>query len=839
MVRVASMFELGNFRLDPENGVLTRGGRPSAVGPRGVAVLAALVERANEYVSKARLIDAAWHGTVVEEGNLPVQIAAIRRALAIGGGEAWIETLPRRGYRFVGPVKRLTVTESGINTKRSNLPRSLTSFVGRERELVQIKRLLPSKRLVTILGAGGIGKTRLALQAASEVLDAYRDGVWLAELAAIRDAALVPPTIAQLLGLPEVAGGSPIESLRAYLKSRQLLLILDNCEHLIGACARLVDALLRDVDDVTFLATSREPLNLAVEQGYVLQPLSLPDSRSNDRLLRSEAVQLFVERVRQQLPGFEPTPDRVPAIAGICVHLDGIPLALELAAARARSLSVEQINARLADRFRLLTTGARTALPRQQTLRATLDWSYDLLCEDERVVLRRLAIFPGSFTVEAASAVASDERIDRHAVVDLLSQLVSRSLIIADTGAETTRYRLLETTRAYALEKLDESGETAPIQRRHADFFADFFDPALDDRLDNPTAAWRAKYLPELDNVRLALDWALRDSGDPELGIALAGSSGELWGMLGLFGEGVQRLQTAIDCTNPATRESAQARLWLWFGRLVDETPAQARPAFERAAELYRRADDHLGVAHALARLGRVLAFMGEFHESERVLEEAYSLLKNGAPPRLLSLYFGHVAFLKTFSGNLAEARTNYERALEFHRRAGDEFGVLALIGNLANVAWALGDLDAAAAATREQVSLLRKSPVSTRRLLGYALTNLAGVLSERGDVREALTAAREGLPLVKEDGSAWIFADHVALRAALAGRLADAARLAGYADSAWRLKKATRQPNEARARERLHAMLREKLDAPELDRLLAEGAELSEDEACRLALED
>jgi non-specific serine/threonine protein kinase len=837
---VTRIFELGPFRLDADAALLTRDGALTPLGPRAIRVLSTLVAHAGDYVSKARLLDTAWPGVVVEESNLAVQVAAIRRALAQApGAERWIETLPRRGYRFVGPVRELTDDRAVADIKLTNLPEALTSFIGREREMVEIKRLLAGKRLVTIVGAGGIGKTRLALQAAAEVVDAYRDGVWLVELASIRDPSLVPTAVARSLGVPERSGKPVGESLRAYLKSRQLLLILDNCEHLLDACASLAEVLVRSDRDLTILATSREPLRVAGEQTYPLQPLSLPRQGEKIEIMRSDAVQLFVERVQQQLPDFELTVARAPAVAELCVHLDGIPLALELAAARARSLSVEQINARLGDRFRLLASGSRTTLPRQQTLRATLDWSYDLLAEQERVVLRRLSAFPGDFTLDAAPAVASDANIDSFAVIDLLSQLVARSLVVADTGVKRTRFRMLETTRAYALEKLAEAGEVDDIKRRHAQFYRELFEPALDDRLRKPVAAWRETYLPELDNVRAALDWSIDGAGDAPTGVALAGASGELWGMLGLFGEGVRRLQRAIDRIEPDTPESHQARLWLWLGRLVDETPNRALAAFERAVELYRRLDDALGLGHALARLGRVLAFMGRLAQAETVLAEAYSRLNGVAPPRLLSLYMGHVAFMKTFAGDLAGARAYYERALELDRKAGDEFGALAIIGNLANVIWALGDLDAAEASTREQVALLRNSPVRTRRLLGYALSNLAGVLAERGKLDQALVAAREGLPLVKEDGSAWIFADHVALRAALAGKVASAARLAGYSQHTWTANEATRQPIEARAHERLCAILREKLDPGELERLLAEGATLGDDEACRLALED
>jgi predicted ATPase/DNA-binding winged helix-turn-helix (wHTH) protein len=839
---VTRIFELGPFRLDADVALLTRDGTPTPLGPRAVALLRTLVEHASEYVAKSKLLDTVWPGVVVEESNLAVQVAAIRRVLAQApGGERWIETLPRRGYRFVGPRRELPDKRQVVaDSKLTNLPEALTSFIGRERELVEIKRLLPVMRLVTIVGAGGIGKTRLALQGAAEVVDAYRDGVWLAELASIRDPSLVPKTVAQILGVQERAGRPPTESLRAHLRSRQVLLILDNCEHLLDSCAQLANTVLKEAKGTTIMATSREPLRVAGEQTYSLQPLSLPEhGASAETMMRSDAVQLFVERVQRHLPDFELNAGRAPAVAEVCIHLDGIPLALELAAARARSLSVEQINARLGDRFRLLTGGSRTALPRQQTLRATLDWSYDLLAEGERVVLRRLSIFPGSFTVEAASAIASDVAIDEFSVIDVLSQLAARSLVIADTSARRTRYRLLDTTRAYALEKLAEVGEIEACQRRHAQHFCTLFDGAPDDWLRMRDAEWHATYVPEVAHVRAALEWAFAPAGDSAIGVSLAGASGPLWAMLGLWGEGAQQLEAAAACVEARGSAPDQARLWLWLGVLLDPVPTRSRPAFERAAELYRRLRDASGLGHSLVRLGRVLAFMGKLEQSEAALTEAYSLLERTGPRRLLNHYFFNFAFLKTFTGDLASARRYYEQSLELDREAGDESAVLVAIGNLANVSWALDDLGAAVAAFREQVALLSKSPISTRRWLGTALTNLAGVLTEQGELDGALAAAREGLPLLREDGSAWIFFDHVALRAALAGKVRDAARLAGYANHIWAAKEAERQPNEGRARKRLQVVLGENLAPDQLESLLAEGAKLSEDEACRLALQD
>ena len=339
---------------------LTHEGVATALGARGVAVLSVLVGHHAEYVEKSAILDAAWPGLVVEEANLAVQISAIRRALArVPGGEGWIETLARRGYRFVGPVKQIaarSVAPLLANRTRTNLPESLTSFLGRERELVEIKQRLRVTRLMTLTGIGGLGKTRLAQQAAAEMLDAYRDGVWFVDLAPLGDPAFVPSALAHVLQVKETAGQLLLNALCEHLRTRQTLLILDNCEHVLDGCARLTEALLRDAAQVTVMATSREVLHLAGEYAFPVSALPLPDPQADrDTIAGSDAVQLFTERARQHRPRFDLEAQRARVVAEICVRLDGIPLALELAAARIAVLPVEQILNLLTERFRLLT----------------------------------------------------------------------------------------------------------------------------------------------------------------------------------------------------------------------------------------------------------------------------------------------------------------------------------------------------------------------------------------------------------------------------------------------------------------------------------------------------
>jgi predicted ATPase/DNA-binding winged helix-turn-helix (wHTH) protein len=836
------IFDIGPFRLDPEARVLTKSGVPMGVGARGIAVLIALVEHANEYIRKDQLMDAAWPGVVVEESNLAVQIWALRRVLSQApGGEGWIETLARRGYRFVGPAVERAGSDQGVTGERrhSNLPEPLSPFVGRERELLEIKRLLPGKRLLTIVGVGGIGKTRLAQQLAAEVIDAYRDGLRLVELGPIADPLLVPATVAQVLGLGSTK--AVVEAICARLRQHQLLLILDNCEHLLDAAAQLADGVLRSGADTTIVATSREPLHVAGEQTYPLSALSLPERSADiEAVGRSDAVQLFIERARRQLPSFELTRAHASAIAELCIHLDGIPLALELAAARIRTLSVEQINARLDDRFRLLTTGDRRALPHQQTLRATLDWSHDLLAAPERALLRRLAVFPGSFTLEAAAAVAGDDGADETTVVDVLAQLVERSLVVAEQGEAGPRYRLLETMRAYALERLAEAEGTDAIRRRHATYFAVLLDREPSEGLLMTDAEWRIRFAPELDNLHAALEWAQGRSGDRAIGIALASGAGGSWYRDSLYAEGQRRVEAAVAEDGEDLPLRIRARLWSTASSMRNiGQPLHAIEAAERSAELYRRLGDPLGHALALLRIGRMHLFQGRFDESARLFAEALPALEQSGIRRARAIYLREAGSLKMLTGDTAGACTDFEEALAIFQETGADAAAVVILLNLADTTWSLGDLDAALRRHLEAATVLRENPQFAREMLGHCLANLAGVHAERGELDLSLLAAREGLPLCREGGSAWNKLDHLALRAALAGDDRKAAILAGYEDAAFKTRRAKRQPNEVRARDRVQALLGERLAPDEFERLCAQGATLSDDEAMRRAMED
>jgi predicted ATPase/class 3 adenylate cyclase len=429
-----------------------------------------------------------------------------------------------------------------LDTVPTNLPVQLTSFVGRDREIAEVRRLLEAVHLLTLVGAGGAGKTRLALQVAAGLFETYPDGVWLVELAALADPSLVPQAIASTQGLREATGRPLMALLSDHLQHRQVLLVLDNCEHLVLACADLVDTLLHACPGLRVMATSREALGIAGETTWRVPSLLLPDPRhapTADSLTVYEAVRLFIDRAVAASSGFAVTNENAPSIAQICQRLDGIPLAIELAAVRVKVLSAEQIAARLDDRFRLLTTGSRTALPRQQTLRALIDWSYDLLSETERTLLGRLSVFAGGWDLDAAEHVCTSDDLDAYDVLDLLAQLVDKSLVLTEEHVGAARYRLPETIRQYGTEKLGATGEEAVLRRRHRDWVRDLViqQTARLGGAEQADALARLEF--EHDNIRSALAWCETEPGGVEIGPKSPTSSAGSGHCAAIFAKGV------------------------------------------------------------------------------------------------------------------------------------------------------------------------------------------------------------------------------------------------------------------------------------------------------------
>jgi predicted ATPase/DNA-binding winged helix-turn-helix (wHTH) protein len=505
-----SAIAFGPFRLHPDRRLLLKGDKAVLIGTRALEILIALVEHAGELVTKDQLVSRAWPNSVVEESNLRAQVAVLRKALH--GGETdehYIAAVPGRGYRFVATTLRSGSPRADVEAKsrKNNLPVRLTRLIGRAEVISVLGLRLQRRRFVTIVGPGGIGKTTVALAIGDDTSASHEDGVWLHDLAPLADPCLVSSTLAATLGF-RLTSHSPTEELIGLLRDRRMLLIFDNCEGMVEAAADLVEKILKNAPNVRILATSREPLRAESESVHRLSPLDTPPAVAGltaASALSFPAVELLVERIAENVDGFRLRDANAQLVADICRQLDGIPLAIELAAGRVDAFGVRGVAQGLDDRFRLLSGGRRTALPRHQALRATLDWSYELLPDLERTLLRRLGAFVDGFTLDSIRAVATDSEMQEWAVADLLANLIAKSLVSSETEGSLARYRLLDTTRAYTLVKLAESAETGMISRRHAEYFRVVFEKALSEWQTRPNSEWLSTYSHEIANMRTAL----------------------------------------------------------------------------------------------------------------------------------------------------------------------------------------------------------------------------------------------------------------------------------------------------------------------------------------------
>jgi predicted ATPase/DNA-binding winged helix-turn-helix (wHTH) protein len=672
----------GPFHLLPAQRLLLEADKPLRTGSRALEILIALVERAGEVVSKEDLIARAWPNTFVAEGNLRVNIAALRRLLGDGqAGNRYVANIPGRGYCFIAPIVlsegQWSSTPPGAAAERThNLPAPLTRMVGRTDIVDALMAQLPQRRFITVVGPGGIGKTTVALAVAEQRIALYRDGARFVDLAPLADPLLVPSALASALGAP-IRSEKPMPGLVNFLKDKQMLLVLDSCEHVIEAAAALAEEVLRGAPGVHILATSREPLRAGGERVQRLPPLGLPPDSARlaaGAALAFPAVQLFVERAAASLDGFELSDADAPIVASICRNLDGIALAIELAAGRVDAFGVRDLAAHLNDRFRLLTAGRRTALPRHQTLGATLDWSYEFLPEPERALLRRLAVFAGSFTLEAARAVAAGVEILESEVVDSVANLVAKSLVAADVGGATVRYRLLETTRGYALAKLTESGESNQVARRHAEYFRDLFQRAEAEWETKPTVEWLEEHGRKIDNVRAALDWAFSANGDAEIGVALTAAAVPLWFQLSLLEECHSRVEQALAClgtdASPSARRHMQlfAALGITLLHKIGPKP-EVKAAWTRVLELAEELDDRDYKVRALWGLWVSSINGGEYRAALEFAQRFRSIVSDSADPTELPIGDRLVGNSLYYLGDQTNARRHIEHMLRRYVR--------------------------------------------------------------------------------------------------------------------------------------------------------------------------
>jgi predicted ATPase/DNA-binding winged helix-turn-helix (wHTH) protein len=582
----------GDCTLSPARRALTRLGVNVELGERAFDLLLSLVESRGSIVSKDQLMSKVWPGRIVEENTLEGQMSLLRRAL--GDDRNVIRTIAGRGYQFIGEVRAgaapadASPAAPGLAPVPSTLPACISQLIGRETALAEIAELSQSSRLITLVGTGGVGKTRLAIEAARTIAGRFRDGVFFAELASVASPDLLLVALSQALGYSPGDGVNSLERIGNALHARQLLLVLDNCEHLVDAIAQLVERLLRAAPAIDIIATSREALRAEGEYVYRVASLEIPVSEQTEpsELARYGALRLFEARLGHTGAGEDHAASAQLKVR-ICRRLDGIPLALELAAARVAVLGLQGVADRLDDRFQLLTHGARTALPRQQTLRATLDWSYDLLAPVERAVLARLGVFATSFDVDAAQFVAADGQIGAEEVFESVAGLVTKSLLVPDLSGRASRFRLLETTRVYAREKLLETGEGTQVSLRHASYFLTLFERCAGEAAEGMSADCRSRYAAHLEDFRLAVGWAFAGAGHADIGVRLTIAWLPLALQLGLLEECLARVDTALSWLPPGDADSERSQMKLYTAR--------------GAALLFRTGGEATGIAFRLA----------------------------------------------------------------------------------------------------------------------------------------------------------------------------------------------------------------------------------------------
>jgi predicted ATPase/class 3 adenylate cyclase len=780
------------------------------------------------------------------QGALPAQISLSD----LGAHRLKDLAQPEHIHQLVAPDLRKQFPElRSLDHLSNNLPPQLTSFVGRDEVVADIKALIEQHRLVTLTGTGGAGKTRCAIQVGAELLDGSYEGIWLAELAPISDRALVATIVAQVLNVQEQPNRSIFDTVLAYLKRKRLLLILDNCEHVIDEARRIAGAILHACPHVHILTTSREPLNTFGEATYRMPSLAIPERPESlfaEGTSGYGAVQLFVDRAVLSNNRFAVTEQNAPYVAEVCRRLDGIPLAIELAAARAKVLSPQQLAQRLDERFRVLKGGDRSSLPRHQTMRALIDWSYDLLADDERALFRKLSIFAGGFTLETASTACSDGRIDELAILDLLSSLVDKSLVQAESAGSGMRYRLLESTRQYAREKLRESGEETMAARAHAEAFVTLTEQLDRDLETTPDHIWFARVEPELENLRAAFTWALSEHGDALLVQQLAGAPRFGW-LYFAAAEARRCVRVALATVGAATPVAVVAKLYLAEAE-IDAGLMQFNASYaaaEQALARYRNLGDPLGIAHAQRIAGGALAVLGRVAEGELLLTEALAAARALGARRLAAIVREGLASIRSRSNDVAGARAGYAEVLAIYQSLGDELTTANVAANLADAEFLAGNALTALKLAGEALGVDRR--LNNTRGVANHLYNMAAYLVALNRYDEARTLAREAVALARDLQVHVLFTlslQHLAAVAALQidqergrGDRVRAARLLGYVDTRLTALEALREHAEQQECDKMLAALRNALEEGELAKLMDEGRDWSEDQAVAEAM--
>lgn len=848
-------FRFGAHEVLPVERELRAWGAPVALGARAFDVLVALIERAGRTVSRAELLDIAWTGLVVEENNLSVQVAALRRVL----GQQAITTIPGLGYRFSAALEAgaEAVTRDEVTTPAPERPARCGNvapfqpdLIGRDHEVAEVASLMMRHRLVTISGAGGIGKTRLAWTVSAQLRERFSAGVWAVELAPIKpeperepdtgtsakmivDAQNIGAAIVQTLGL-SLPGlrDDPLDELADAFAEEDLLLVLDNCEHLADGAGHLVRRLTAHTRRLRVLTTTQVPLRVSEEQLFPLSQLSVPLHVDNE-IDKYSAIRLLVERVRALQPNFALQPEHAADAVEVCRQLDGLPLAIELAAARVPLLGLSEVRKRLDERLHLLTGGARGASARHATLRAMLTWSHSLLLPDEATAFRRAAVFAGSFSLEQVSEVLAGGEGGVYAALDTLGSLVDKSLIVVER-TEPPRYRLLESARAYALEMLRDAGERDEQGRRHAQAYAGLFAASLAEEWTLASQKRRARYLPDLDNARAALEWA--EHADGALYAALAGSTAWLFAAVGHAREGLSHCKAALGKVVPGVNPETHARL---LREICQYDHGLSGPrklaAAKQAVRLLRPLGDAAALYSALGRLGIAAALSDCVKRGDAATAEMARLRDPTWPPLSSWDLLNARDYVANAARRAVEAEALAEEQLALAHAHGDVAKMLfAMLAKEQCVA-ARGRYEEAVGRGHALIELAERENHPAH--LHIYLFNLATALAMCGRLDEALPLARRSAELEGRRDALWKGLELMALIACLRDRIDAAARILGRSDAVYNGRK--REPVEDNVYKRVARAVKERLTTDDWLARRAEGAELTDARATALALDD
>ncbi len=722
----------------------------------------------------------------------------------------------------------------------NNLPQPLASFIGREQEIAEVKRLLTVTRLLILTGMGGAGKTRLSLKVASDLVDDYPGGIWFVDLAQLEDPTLLPQAVASTLGIREESGRPLLEILSSAIGSSPILVLLDNCEHLVEACASLADTLLRACPNLRILATSRHVLGVPGEVAWPVPPLSLPNPKENlpiERMLQCDAIQLFVGRALLRRLDFALTPANAQAVAQLCFQLEGIPLAIELAAARINVLSVEEIVNRLDQRFRLLSSRTQGTPNRHQTLTALMDWSYDLLSDSERLLFRSLAVFAGGFTRQAVETVCAGE-IDEYEIIELLSQLVDKSLVIMHEVKGKSRYRMLETVRQYAWDKgtIDDGRWTidnaqrqglypsqvhipsATLRESHMLYFLQLVEEAEPHLMGADQDEWLQRLEEEHDNMRVALTWA-RENGEKMAGLRMAGALWRFWRVRGYYSEGREQLTNMLSLADEGRRTN-------------DKTSSIVlRPASDDGNTVY---------AKALLGAGSMALEQGDYRAATPLFEKSLALYRDLGDRQAIGLLLNILGIVAWNQEDVDHAQAFYEESLAIRRELGDDQGIASSLSNLGNIAWGQGDYSRASSLYRESFDIQQK--LGNKWGMAMSLGNLGLVAHDEGDYSNARRLHKESLAIRQElgdkIGTAWCL-ENLARAAAAERKVAYAARLWGAAEALREAVGAPLPPADRTGYERDVAAARALCGEDAFAKAWAEGRATPSEEAIDLSYED